>query len=182
MPAFDRSWTLFLDRDGVINEEKVGSYVVDWSEFRFLDGVPEALAFLSRVFGRIIVVTNQRGVGKGLMTPEALNDIHARMRVAIEAAGGRIDAVYACTEVAPDSPCRKPQVGMALWAQRDFPEIDFRRAVMVGNSDSDMLFGHTLGMHTVWIASVAPAPQEAFAHEIWPSLWAWAQSLRQGQS
>jgi histidinol phosphatase-like enzyme len=53
MPAFDRSWTLFLDRDGVINEEKVGSYVVDWSEFRFLDGVPEALAFLSRVFGRI---------------------------------------------------------------------------------------------------------------------------------
>lgn len=180
MPTFDRSWTLFLDRDGVINEEKVGSYVLDWHEFRFLEGVLEALAFLSRVFGRIIVVTNQRGVGKGLMTQEALNEIHARMRAAVEAAGGRIDAVYACTDVASDSPCRKPQIGMALWAQRDFPEIDFCRAVMVGNSDSDMLFGHALGMYTVWIASVAPGPQETFAHEVWPSLGAWAQSLRQG--
>lgn len=174
MPRFDRTWTLFLDRDGVLNTEKVGSYILSWEEFRFEPGALQGVTWLSRIFGRLIVVTNQRCVGKGLLTPEALEALHERMRSEIHAAGGRLDAIYYCPDLEDDSPCRKPNPGMALAAQRDFPEIDFRRSVMVGNSDKDMAFGRSLGMYRVWIASVAPAPQTEEAEEIWPSLHAWA--------
>lgn len=178
MPAFDQHWTLFLDRDGVINEEKVGSYILSWEEFVFLPQVKEALRLLAQRFGRIIVVTNQRGVGRGLMTAEALEEIHTRMRAEIEAAEGRIDAIYACTDIADESPCRKPNPGMAHQAKRDFPEIDFARSVMVGNSESDMLFGRSLGMYTVWIATKKPHPEPIeVADEIQLSLWNWAKSL-----
>lgn len=180
MPQIDKGWSLFLDRDGVINKEKSGGYILSWDEFVFEEGVLEALRIVARFFGRIIIVTNQRGVGKGYMTQKDLDEIHHRMKAVIERAGGRIDAIYACTEVAEESPCRKPQTGMAIWAKRDFPEIDFRRSVMVGNSERDMLFGRALGMHTVWIASTAPAPiPSEIADEIFPSLWHWALSLQE---
>ena len=68
----DKSWTLFLDRDGVINIESVGSYITNWSEFNFHDGALDALRSLSRVFGHIVVVSNQRGVGRGIMSMDAL--------------------------------------------------------------------------------------------------------------
>ncbi|MCX7607056.1 MAG: HAD family hydrolase [Bacteroidia bacterium] len=182
MPSFDKRWTLFLDRDGVINIEKTGGYILSWEEFRFEEGAVEALVRLSSLFGRIVVVTNQRGVGRGLMSKEDLEDIHLRMRAVIQQAGGRVDAVYACTDVTDDSFCRKPQVGMAYWARRDFPDIDFARSVMVGNSESDMRFGRALGMYTVWIASVHPFPSPGLADEVWPSLKAWAFSFEGGES
>ncbi|MCS6895861.1 MAG: HAD family hydrolase [Bacteroidia bacterium] len=178
MLPFDRSWTLFLDRDGVINAEKVGSYIFTWSEFVFLPRVEEAIAMLSRIFGRLIVVTNQRGVGRGLMTEGDLETIHEKMRTHLMSLGGRIDAIYACTDIQEDSLCRKPNIGMALQAQKDFPEIDFTRSIMVGNSESDMEFGRRLGMRTVWITTKKPTPEPAdLADEIHPSLWAWALTL-----
>ncbi|MCS7153656.1 MAG: HAD family hydrolase [Bacteroidia bacterium] len=179
MHAFDRNWTLFLDRDGVLNVEKEGDYVRCWEEFMFLPKVLDALAILKEVFGRIIVVTNQRGVGRGLMTMADLNHIHQRMKAVIKASGGRIDAIYACTALENDAPCRKPNPGMAHQAKRDFPEIEFHRSVMVGNSESDMLFGRSLGMHTVWISTKSPLPSPPdLADEIHESLWAWALSLQ----
>lgn len=181
MPAFDRSWGLFLDRDGVINVEKVGSYIVSWEDFVFLPGVLEAMAILGEVFGPIVVVTNQRGVGRGLMSAEALEDIHRRMRAAIEAHGGRLDGIYACTDADPLSPCRKPRPGLAYQVLKDFPDLDFRRCVMVGNSDADMEFGRGLGMYTVWISTKQSAPTQAgMADEVFPSLWEWALTLRRG--
>ncbi|MEO5905919.1 MAG: sugar phosphate nucleotidyltransferase, partial [Saprospiraceae bacterium] len=72
----DQSWTLFLDRDGVINVNKDESYVFTKDEFQFIPGVNEAIASLSKVFGKIIIITNQRGIGKGLMDELALNEIH----------------------------------------------------------------------------------------------------------
>jgi histidinol phosphatase-like enzyme len=75
----DRNWTLFLDRDGVINEEKQNSYIFHYGEFRFYDQAKEALRIFASVFGRIVIVTNQRGVGRGLMTAEQLEIIHDRM-------------------------------------------------------------------------------------------------------
>ncbi|ASZ13515.1 HAD-IIIA family hydrolase [Chitinophaga pendula] len=160
----DRQWTLFLDRDGVINEEIKGSYVLDWGMFRFSEGVLEALAMLSQRFGRIVVVTNQRCIGKGLLTAGGLQDIHQHMTAEIVAAGGRIDGIYYCPDIDSTSPCRKPQTGMAMQAQRDFAEIDFQRAVMVGNTLSDMQFGKTLGMTTVFIPSTLP--DTAFPHPL----------------
>lgn len=176
-PTFDKSWTLFLDRDGVINREKSGDYIRTWDEFAFETGALEALARLATIFGRILIVTNQRGVGKGLMTEKDLEEIHFRMLSLIHAGGGRIDKVYACTDTHPESPCRKPNPGMAYAAQADFPEIAFARSVMVGNHIRDMEFGRRLGMYTVWVASTEPDPGPAWADEAFPALWAWAQSL-----
>ena len=150
---FDDSWTLFLDRDGVINERLIGDYVKTPDEFRFIEGVPEAIAELSRVFGRIIIVTNQQGIGKGLMTEEDLRIIHDIMISGIEEAGGRINKIYHAPHLErDDSSLRKPNTGMALQAQKDFPEIEFNKSVMVGDGLHDMEFGRLLGMLRVFIS------------------------------
>nr|NQU90087.1 HAD family hydrolase [Bacteroidota bacterium] len=147
------NWTLFLDRDGVINRRLVDDYVKSWEDFVFLDGVLDAIRDFSKVFGKIIVVTNQQGVGKGLMPETTLNDIHSRMRKEITNGGGRIDGIYFCPGIKEDHPfCRKPQVGMALLAKKDHPEIDFKRSIMAGDSLSDLRFGKRLKMKTVLIS------------------------------
>ena len=148
----DKTWTLFLDRDGVINRRPVNDYVKRWDEFEFLPGVTGAVVRLSEIFGRIIIITNQQGIGKGLMTAGELENIHRKMVSEIENAGGRIDAVYFCPdlEAQPDN-CRKPGTVMAERAKRDFPEIDFSKSVMAGDTENDMLFGKNAGMKTVLI-------------------------------
>lgn len=176
----DKSWTLFLDRDGVINEEIVGSYVTSTSEFIFCDGALQALATLSEVFGNIVVVTNQRGVGKGVMSKDALRDINEMMTEAIAKAGGRIDKIYVCTAVDDNDHNRKPNTGMAIQAREDFPLIDYKRSVMVGNSVSDMEFGKRMAMHTVFLTTkhqpfVLP---HDLIDEQYPSLLNWAYSLK----
>ncbi|MDD2791854.1 MAG: HAD family hydrolase [Sediminibacterium sp.] len=149
-------WTLFLDRDGVINHEKENDYVLNWDEFQFYEDSLTAIPLLNRCFQRIVITTNQKGVGKGLMTPEDLETIHSNMLRSIETAGGHIDRVYFCTDLDNDSPNRKPQPGMAFQAQKDFPEINFSKSIMVGNRMSDMQFGRNAGMHTVYLATTHP--------------------------
>jgi D-glycero-D-manno-heptose 1,7-bisphosphate phosphatase len=149
-------WTLFLDRDGVINEEKRDSYIFHYGEFSFYDQAKDALRILAETFGRIVVVTNQRGVGKGMMTAADLADIHEKMVGAIVLAGGRIDRIYYADSLRDDHPLRKPNPGMALAAQADFPEIDFQRSIMVGNNISDMEFGRNAGMYTVFLRTTQP--------------------------
>jgi len=102
LPHVDRSWTLFLDRDGVINREKYKDYVYSREEFSFYHGVPQAIASLSAQFGLVLVTTNQRGIGKGLMSEADLEDIHAYMNQEIQAAGGRIDRQRCGVGVATD--------------------------------------------------------------------------------
>lgn len=144
--------TLFLDRDGVINQRLPGQYVTDWSEFEFLPGVLEALALLKEVFFPIVVVTNQQGIGKGIMEEEDLHRVHQQMQDVITAEGGRIDGVYYCPELSTQAGnCRKPAPTMAQWAKQDFPEINWAQSVMVGDSRSDLEFGRNLGMLTVYI-------------------------------
>jgi len=175
----DNTWTLFLDRDGVINVETVGSYVTKWDEFVFCDGALEALKTLGQIFGRIVVVTNQRGVGRGIMTMDSLKDISSRMHTTITGAGGRIDRIYSATAVLDTDHNRKPNTGMAIQAREDFPEIDFKHSVIVGNSLSDMEFGKRLAMHTVFLTT----KHEPFdlPHDLideqYESLLCWAKSL-----
>jgi histidinol-phosphate phosphatase family protein len=152
----DKHWTLFLDRDGVINEEKKDSYVFHYGEFIFYNSVKEALRTFAAVFGRIIVVTNQRGVGRGLMTAEDLAIIHEKMVAEIVLAGGRIDRIYYADSLDDEHPHRKPNPGMAHAARNDFPEIDFSRALMVGNNLSDMEFGRNAGMTTIFLRTTNP--------------------------
>lgn len=156
LSQINRRWTLFLDRDGVINEQKEDSYIFHYGEFVFYDRVKEALRIVDSIFGRIVVVTNQRGVGKGLMTVEDLRIIHDKMVAEIVLAGGRIDRIYYADSLRDDHPDRKPNPGMALAAKAEFPEIDFSRALMVGNSISDMEFGRNAGMYTVFLTTTHP--------------------------
>jgi histidinol-phosphate phosphatase family protein len=152
--CFTEEWTLFLDRDGVISRRMADDYVKRWEDFRFIDGVLEALASFNRVFGWIIIVSNQQGVGKGLMSAENLKMIDSRMKQRIAEAGGRIDASYYSPYLASENhPDRKPGTGMALKAKTDFPGIDFSKSLMVGDSISDMEFGKKLGMITVMISA-----------------------------
>jgi histidinol-phosphate phosphatase family protein len=145
-------WTLFLDRDGVLNRTAPGTYVTRPADFQWLPGAVDTLARLRPLFGRIVVVTNQQGIAKGLMNGADLADIHSAMLAQLEAAGVRLDAVYHCPHRADAGcSCRKPRPGMALAAQQQFPEIDFRRAWMIGDSESDIEFGRNLGMRTIRI-------------------------------
>jgi histidinol-phosphate phosphatase family protein len=143
--------TLFLDRDGVLNVRPPG-YVTTPAEWIPLPGLEEAMRQLSTVFGRIVVVTNQAGIGKGLMTEADLTAVHQKMLDTIRSAGGRIDAIYYCPHRREEGcDCRKPATGMGLRAKVDFPDIDFTNSWIVGDSASDMEFGFRLGMKTVLI-------------------------------
>jgi histidinol-phosphate phosphatase family protein len=150
--VIDRSWTLFLDRDGVINKRIADDYVLEWRQFEFLPGVLASLKNLSAVFGRIIIVTNQQGIGKGYMTENDLQEIHSAMISEIKKNGGGVDAVYFSPFLRETNHyTRKPNVGMGLMAKKDFPVIDFKKSVMAGDSLSDMEFGHRLRMINVLI-------------------------------
>ncbi len=149
-------WTLFLDRDGVINERKVDEYITVWQDFKFLPGVLDALAIFSNIFGRIFIVTNQAGIEKGLMNHEDLEAIHQNMMEYIIYHGGRIDEIYYCPYKPDLDPlCRKPNPGMALEAKKEFPEIEFSKSIMIGDSDSDIAFGNNLGMKTILVGNKA---------------------------
>lgn len=175
-----KSWTLFLDRDGVINERLVGDYVKQTDHFRLISGVGEAIKTFSEIFGRIVVVTNQQGIGRGLMTEAMLNEVHQKMLQEVKAAGGRIDRIYHCSGLAEERPFdRKPNVGMALKARKDFPEIRFKKSIIAGDSRSDMLFGRRLGMTTVLIGESHSIAIENpnLVNYYFPSLLEMAQAL-----
>lgn len=147
----DKSWTLFLDRDGVINHDKVGSYIFSADEFEFMDGAPALFKKLTERFERIIIITNQRGVGRGLMSRQDLDGIHEKLLTEIKNAGGRIDGIYFATGTDNTDFMRKPNPGMALAAKKDFPEIDFTKSIMVGNNITDMEFARNAGIRTVYL-------------------------------
>jgi D-glycero-alpha-D-manno-heptose 1-phosphate guanylyltransferase len=142
----DKTWTLFLDRDGVINDEKHEDYIHKWEEFKFYIGVREALNIFSEKFGKIFIITNQRGVAKGLTKLADLEEIHKNMVKEFEDAGGRIDKIYYSIDFENDHPNRKPNPGMGLQAKKDFPEINFSKSIMIGNTLSDMKFGRNLNV------------------------------------
>lgn len=151
--SFTKDWALFLDRDGVISRRITDDYITRWEDFRFLDGVLEAIARLSKIFGHIIIISNQQGVGKGLMSEDDLRVIDKEMKKQVVLAGGRIDASYYSPYIASENhPDRKPGTGMGLKARADFPAIDFSRSVMIGDTASDMIFGKNLGMITALIS------------------------------
>lgn len=158
----DKSWTLFLDRDGVINERIMGGYVRNTEEFVPLPGAVESIARLSELFGLVFVVTNQQGIAKGLMSESNLQEIHRFLMQRVDECGGRLaQCYYAPGMASPDNQLRKPKPGMALLAQRQHKMVEFSRSVMVGDSDSDIVFGKNLGMKTVRILTVEPVKVEA---------------------
>jgi len=147
-------WALFIDRDGVINERIPDDYVKQPDEFHFIPGVLDAFATFATIFNPVIVVTNQQGIGRGFMTVSQLNAIHDKMLEEVVSHDGRIDAVFFSPDLKNTrSFTRKPAVGMGLKARRQFPFINFKKSLMVGDTYSDILFGYRLGMVTVLIGN-----------------------------
>lgn len=174
-------WSLFLDRDGVVNRRIVDDYVRNWEQFEFLPGTLEAIKELSVVFGRIIVVSNQQGVGKGLMSENDVEALHSRMISEVESAGGKIDRVLFCGALENSGSFnRKPNIGMALQARKLFPDIRFRQSVMVGDSLSDMIFGKRVGMKTVFLSANLPHIRRGYKtiNYVFPDLQTFASELK----
>lgn len=143
---------MFVDRDGVINRKAVdGQYVTDWKAFEFLPRALEGLRLLADSPLSVIVVTNQRGVALGRMTPDALTDIHRNMLTTVAAAGARIDAVYHCPHDV-GCRCRKPDVGMFEQAARDF-RLRLTETAVIGDQMSDMVAGQRIGALNVLISA-----------------------------
>lgn len=141
---------VFLDRDGVINVDRQ-DYVRSWDQFAFERGALEALGELARGPAPIVVVTNQACVGKGLVSPETLADVHRRMREAVAAAGGRLDAVYCCTHAPADGcACRKPRPGLLLTAAEELG-LDLGASWFVGDSARDLQAAAAAGVRSVLV-------------------------------
>ena len=173
----DNTWSLFLDRDGVINERLVGDYVKTKTEFKLLPGVAQAISKANKQFCKVVVVTNQQGIGKGLMTELDLKHVHDYCSELLEQASATIDRYYFAPALSSEqSDLRKPNTGMAKQAQKDFPEINFEKSIMVGDSDSDIEFGRNLGMKTVFISS-EKGKKHAVADVTFESLNAFITSL-----
>jgi D-glycero-D-manno-heptose 1,7-bisphosphate phosphatase len=162
--------TVFLDRDGVINRKPPdGDYVKSWEEFEFLPKAPEALRLLKEAGMRIIIITNQRGIARGLMTERDLEEIHKRMLAELARLQASVDAIYYCPHEEGVCDCRKPRVGLFRQAQQDFPDIDFSNSAVIGDSLKDMEAGTQLGSLTILIADETAKEKllkEAFAKGI----------------
>ena len=157
--------TVFLDRDGVINRNPPNwGYVQTWEEFDFIPNAQKAIRELTENGYRIIVVTNQAGIGRGLFSEENLKDIHSRMVAKITEAGGRIDAVYYC----PHHPeagceCRKPKPGMLIRAAREH-NIQLSSAYLIGDSTTDIQAGRRVGAKALLV--LTGHGQESYHHYI----------------
>jgi D-glycero-D-manno-heptose 1,7-bisphosphate phosphatase len=128
---------VFLDRDGVINENWPG-YVKSWEEMEFLPGALEALRALAQSDFLIVVTTNQSAIGRGLMPPQAVDRIHRLLRETVEGHGGRLDAIYVCPHAPEDGcQCRKPAPGLLLAAAADLG-LSLARSYLVGDALSDI--------------------------------------------
>lgn len=152
---------LFLDRDGVINTRRVDDYVTSLSEWEWREDFLAIISFLSR-FERVVVVTNQRGISLGRMSEQDLSHIHHAMIETIEKLGGKIDGVFYCPH-SKDAHClcRKPAIGLALQAQKAFPDIVFQESMLIGDSESDIQMGNALGMTTYLLTDFLDSPSQA---------------------
>lgn len=141
-----RQWCLFLDRDGVLNRQIVGDYVRSWADFQWLPGAKGALRILRDWAPYLVVVTNQQGVGKGLMGADDVADIHERLQAELALDGVAIDGFKVCPHlVSEDCPCRKPMPGLVLDWLASLPQVEPSLSVVVGDSPSDMELARNVG-------------------------------------
>jgi histidinol-phosphate phosphatase family protein len=140
---------VFLDRDGVINRKvPEGEYVTSLKDFRFLPGVANAITLLNRAGFRVVVVSNQRCIAKGLITTQDLELMHQWMCRELAVSGAIVDDVYYCPhEEQPPCNCRKPAPGMLLTAAREH-QLELAASWMIGDSSSDMNAGKSAGCRT----------------------------------
>lgn len=143
----------FLDRDGVINEKAPPhDYIKSWAEFRFKPGAIEGIKLLNEAGYKVVIVTNQRGIARGMMAEEMLNEIHQNMIEVLKTHGAVIDAIFYCPHENGTCTCRKPDIGLFLQAEKNFM-IDKSRSFIIGDSQSDIEAGKRYGIKSYLICS-----------------------------
>lgn len=150
MPSADPVLTVFVDRDGVINENR-DDYVKSWQEFVFIPGSIEALASLTRTGVRVFVATNQSVVGRGQISRRTLDEVHDRMLDVLHGSGAKVQEVLVCAHHPQDAClCRKPAPGLFTDAAKRFG-VDMRYAIVIGDHSSDIEAGAAAGAKTVLV-------------------------------
>ncbi len=143
---------IFLDRDGVINKKSSdGDYVKSWKEFEFLPGAKEALALLTVAGYKIFIISNQRGIARGLMSVEDLKDLHYRMESELNGHGAWLAGSYYCPHKNEDACfCRKPQPGLLYRAAREH-YLDLTKVIMIGDRPSDVAAAEAAGCRAILV-------------------------------
>lgn len=140
---------VFLDRDGTINEEV--NYLCDTNNLKILPGVAEAIRMLNKNKYKVIIVTNQSAVARGLLTIEKLNKIHEKLLNLLSSKGAVIDAIYYCPHHPSENcECRKPKIGLILRASREH-NIDLDKSYMIGDKLADIEAGKKAGCVTILV-------------------------------
>lgn len=174
-------WCLFLDRDGVVNRQIVGDYVRNWRQFEWLPRAQNALKVLGEWAPRMVVVTNQQGVGKGLMSADDVTAIHDQVRAQLAVDGVDIDAFQVCPHlVSVACGCRKPKPGLVLDWLGQHPDTVPSLSIMVGDSDSDLELGQNVAATSGGCATVqigAGGDRGVAADVSFDSLWDFALAV-----
>jgi D-glycero-D-manno-heptose 1,7-bisphosphate phosphatase len=146
---------IFIDRDGVINCRRPGDYVLEWSQFVFTPGIRPALHKLSTLGLPMIVISNQAGVGRGLLDLPGLREITTQMFQTLAADGTVLSAAYYCPHTPDeDCVCRKPKPGLLYKAAEDF-NVDLSRSIFIGDSNTDVQAARAAGCASVLFESVS---------------------------
>jgi D-glycero-D-manno-heptose 1,7-bisphosphate phosphatase len=146
--AMKRNRAIFLDRDGVINEDSE-AFITHPDQVIIFPTVSQAIRSLREIGFHIIVVSNQSGVGRGLLSEETLADINGKIQEELERDGAKLDGMYHCPHLPTDGcSCRKPKNGMLIQASRDF-DIDLYESYMIGDKPSDIACGESSGCSTI---------------------------------
>lgn len=147
---------VFLDRDGVINQKAPPhDYIRSWKQFRFLPHAVSGLRRLTAGGYRLVVVTNQRGIARGLMSEKDVETIHKNMCRELWAAEARIDGIFVCPHEEGTCTCRKPEIGLFQQAEKQFA-VDKQKSYMIGDGGTDIMAGKRFGVHTI---AIGPEPE-----------------------
>lgn len=149
---------VFLDRDGTINvKAPEGDYITSPGQLRLLEGAAEAIRRFNDAGVLVVVVTNQRGIARELMSEQDLDEIHAALRSQLQAsAGARVDAILHCPHDAGECACRKPGTGLLVEACRRFPQIHRESSVLIGDAATDVEAGRRFGIRAMRLGVDAP--------------------------
>jgi D-glycero-D-manno-heptose 1,7-bisphosphate phosphatase len=164
--------TIFLDRDGVINEKaSEGDYIKSPEELKLIDGAAEAIKYFNERGFLVIIITNQRGIGRGIMSKEAFESVMGKLKEELKKKGAYIDAYYYCPDVDDNSPDRKPNIGMFFRAKKDFPDIDFEKSFVIGDSWRDIEAGRRIGAKTILIGPpLCKVKSDYISNSLWNAL------------
>ncbi len=145
-----RARAVFLDRDGVINVYRE-DYVRSWEQFAFIDGALEGMAALTKYGFKLLVISNQSAIGRKIIGRQVVEDIHRRMLVQIERAGGKIAGLFYCPHTPEENcGCRKPQPGLLIQAARELG-LDLAGSYLIGDSLDDVITGQKVGCTTLLV-------------------------------